>query len=104
MHVFNPQGSMNKTEWRIAGEVKAVTEQLECLVTVVLIDDVTIGNVSQTCPFRYAPPGIYMALVFRKTSTNIQSGALHHANSWAVGLHFYFDITSTCKLMIHHIE
>lgn len=43
MHVFNPQGSMNNTEWRIAGEGRAVTEQMGCLLTCVAI----INNVLQ---------------------------------------------------------
>lgn len=96
MHVFNPQGSMNNTEWRIAGEGRAVTEQMGCLLTCVAInvlhDLQRVSNVSQMCLLRYAPPGIYMALVFRKTSTNIQSGALPRTNCWAADLHFYFHM------------
>lgn len=29
MHVFNPQGSMNTTEWRIAGELEAPTHNAQ---------------------------------------------------------------------------
>lgn len=89
MHVFNPQGGMNSTEWRIAGKfnTRDVYEAKE--LTICFGEKSSLMRIScvtpvaphplypkLALPFTAPATGVYMALVFRKTSTKIQPGEL----------------------------
>lgn len=85
MHVFNPDGTMNKTEWRIAGKRGLWVgwgihlKSHECIQPMIDFSMMSVGK-SHLCKRRasssviYSFVGIYMALVFRKSSKQIRSG------------------------------
>lgn len=128
MHVFNPQGSMNSTEWRIAGEAdsqlgrssmrmpqrdvekrKRLEILIGCQITIFSANAVALfattpprsqfplPSISNTPLLPLSTSGIYMALVFRKTSTEMQPGESRQAHGWRpheAGLSGYYCCNS----------